>query len=96
MQKLFLLLLLLFQVANYEEALLQISFLATTTTDQIPQNPSRIPPTKNTQSPPIIHGIRRTQQPTKKLLQEKTQPKFNGRKIQPNNFLGKKTHPLTN
>jgi len=33
MQKLFLLLLLLFQVANYEEALLQISFLATTTTD---------------------------------------------------------------
>jgi hypothetical protein len=46
MQKLFLLLLLLFQVANYEEALLQISFLATTTTDQIPQNPPKILPRK--------------------------------------------------
>lgn len=58
--------------------------------------PSRIPPTKNTQSPPIIHGIRRTQQPTKKFLQDKTQPKFCERKIQPNNFFGKKTHPLAN
>jgi hypothetical protein len=51
MQKLFLLLL-LFQVANYEKALLQISFLATTTIDQIPQNPPKIlrrktQPTKN-------------------------------------------------
>jgi hypothetical protein len=51
MQKLFLLL--LFQVANYEEALLQISFLATTTTDQIPQNPPKILPKKS--------------QPTKKI-----------------------------
>jgi hypothetical protein len=97
MQKL---LLLHFQVANYEETLLQISFLATTTTDQIPQNPPKIPPRKtqptknaskkktlatknsseknptptrvppieNTQSPPIIPGIRRTQQPTRKFL----------------------------
>jgi hypothetical protein len=40
----------------------------------------RIPPIENSQSPPIIPGIRRTQQPTRKFLQEKTQPIFFERK----------------
>lgn len=70
--------------------------LATKNSSEKNSTLARIPPTKNTQSPPIIPGIRRTQQPTRKFFQEKTQPKFCGRKIQPNKFFGKKTHPLAN
>jgi hypothetical protein len=79
MQKL-LLLLLVFHVANYEEALLQISFLATT--DQIPQNPPKIPP-------------RRTQ--PSKNSSEKRNPshqKFLGEKLNSGKNSSNEKHPI--